>query len=406
MYRIADAADAVSRPSRSMRKRTLVLADLHLVGKTPRSLGEDLATLVEAHRGARIVVAGDLFDLPSEMPNVARDKALASALGAQSHVRAALAEHVDRDGELWLLSGNHDAEVGAPDFRDALARAFGVTGEARGRIRTTPWFLRDGALHFEHGHLFDPDNAPAHPLILGARSLGMHFVEEFIAPTGAHRYLNANDQTPLKLLASAFAWYGARGPYVVYRYFHTAITAMAASGPFYRGHHEIPRGKEHEPGFAEEHDVPHGVVEQLRDLAATPTMSSFRRTFARIYFDRVIATLSMLGGGAAMLAGHKRSGAAAIATGATLLGASWAQGHDRYTGTVADRLREGARTVREATGAKLVVFGHTHREALEDGYANTGSFAFPMGAPGRPYLEIEGPDDHPRAVRRYWPTSD
>ncbi len=38
--------------------------------------------------------------------------------------------------------------------------------------------------------------------------------------------------------------------------------------------------------------------------------------------------------------------------------------------------------------------GHAHREAERAGYANTGSFAFPMGAPGRPYLLIE-----PGAVR-------
>lgn len=386
-------------------KRTIVLADLHLVGQTPRSLGEDLATLVEAHRGARIVVAGDLFDLPSEMPNVARDKALASALGAQPHVRIALAEHVDRGGELWLISGNHDAEVGAPDFRDALARAFGVTGEARSRIRTTPWFFRNGGLHLEHGHLFDPDNAPAHPLVLGERSLGTHFVEELIAPTGAHRYLNANDQTPLKLLVSAFAWYGPRGPYVVYRYFHTAITAMASSGPFYRARHEPSHGKPRELPFAEEHDIPHEIIERLLDLAAEPTKASFRRTFARIYFDRVLATLTMMGGACALLTGRERAGITAVAAGAGLLAASWAQGHDRYSGAVTDLLRDGAHAVREATGAKLVVFGHTHREALEDGYANTGSFAFPRESPGRPYLEIEGSEEHPRAVRKHWQAS-
>lgn len=388
-----------------MRKRTLVLADLHLVGQSPRPLGEDLAALVTAHPGARIVIAGDLFDLPSEMPNVARDRALASAMGAQAHVREALARHVDGGGELWLSSGNHDAEVGAPDFRDALAAAFGVTGEARARIRTSPWFFREGGLHLEHGHLFDPDNAPAHPLVLGARSLGTHFVEEFIAPTGAHRYLNANDQTPLKLLASAFTWYGARGPYVVYRYFHTAFTAMAASGPFYRAHGEPERGRAHEPSFAEAHGVPHALVERLAALGARPTMTSFRRTFARIYFDRVAATLSLLGGAGAALAGRRRAGLAAAAAGAALMTASWAQGHNRYAGTVTERLREGASAVREVTGAKLVVFGHTHREALEDGYANTGSFAFHRDAPGRPFLEIEGPEDHPRAVRRYWPAT-
>jgi hypothetical protein len=49
------------------------------------------------------------------------------------------------------------------------------------------------------------------------------------------------------------------------------------------------------------------------------------------------------------------------------------------------------------------VFGHTHREADSGRYANTGSFAFPRGAPGRPFLEIEGTGEAPRAVRRYWP---
>lgn len=383
--------------------RTIVLADLHLVGQTPKPLGDDLAALVEGHRGARIVLCGDLFDLPSEMPNVARDKALGSALGAQPRVRAALAEHVERDGELWLVSGNHDAEVGAPDFKSALADAFAVPAASRQRIRTTPWFFREGGLHLEHGHLFDPDNAPAHPLVIGARSLGTHFVEELIAPTGAHRYLNANDQTPLKLLTSAFAWYGRRGPHVVYRYFHTAATAMAASGPFYPAHGEVAAGRALEAAFAEEHALPAEQLARLVALGAEPTMASLQRTFARIYFDRVLATFALMGGLGAALAGRPRAGAVALAAGAAVMGASWARGHNRYAGTVTERLREGASAVREVTGAKLVVFGHTHREALEEGYANTGSFAFQGAAPGRPFLEIEGTAAAPRAVRRYWP---
>jgi predicted phosphodiesterase len=58
--------------------------------------------------------------------------------------------------------------------------------------------------------------------------------------------------------------------------------------------------------------------------------------------------------------------------------------------------------VAATTGAKLVVFGHTHREALGEGYANTGSFSFPRGAEGRPYLELTGGPDAPRAEARYW----
>ncbi|MEZ4311315.1 MAG: hypothetical protein R3F14_25005 [Polyangiaceae bacterium] len=382
--------------------RTLVLADLHLVGQTPRPLGEDLASLIAAHPGARIVLAGDLFDLPSEMPNVARDRALASALDAQPHVRRAFAEHVDRGGELWLISGNHDAEVGAPDFRDALARAFGISSESRARLRTTPWFFREGGVHIEHGHLYDPDNAPAHPLILGARSLGTHFVEELIAPTGAHRYLNANDQTPLKLLASAFAWYGVRGPYVVYRYFHAALTAMAASGPFYGGRDEPAQGKPHEPAFAAEHGVPHEVIADLLARAAIPTMASFQHTFARVYFDRVLATLSILGGVGCALAGSKRAATLAVTAGAALMSASWALVTTATRATDSDRLRDGAPAVRAVTGAHLVLFGHTHRGAgagVRQHRLDSPSTATPPAAPSA------GRGRSPKAIRRHWPAA-
>jgi predicted phosphodiesterase len=99
--------------------------------------------------------------------------------------------------------------------------------------------------------------------------------------------------------------------------------------------------------------------------------------------------------------GHVATGATLASAGAALMAVSWALGHDRYAGSVTDRLASSARSVARESGAKLVVFGHTHREAIEDGYANTGSFAFPRQAPGRPFLEIEGSLESPRVARRY-----
>src|SRR4029078_9141469 len=132
-------------------------------------------------------------------------------------VARSFAEHVDRDGALYVVSGNHDAEMGTGNMPASIADILGLRGYARARIHTTPWFFRLGNVHVEHGHLYDPDNAPAHPLVVSARSLGVHFVEQFIAPTGAFAFLNANDSTPLKLFVSSFAWYGKRAPYVIYR---------------------------------------------------------------------------------------------------------------------------------------------------------------------------------------------
>lgn len=381
--------------------RTLLFADVHLVSRTPQGVTEDLARLVSEHPGARLVVVGDLFDLASERPRRPLPRALDAVLGAHPNLRAALARHIDRGGDLWLVAGNHDIEVAHDEFRASFLAALGASPEAGARLRASPWFFRDGALHIEHGHLYDPDNAPAHPLIVGESSLGGHFVEHFLAPTGADRYLNANDATPLKLFLSSFTWYGPRAPYVIYRYFYTAISAMLKSGPFYAAHGEIPRGALRADRFAEELGLPRAMIAAVFEQAATPTMNSLAATFTRVYFDRVIATLAIAGGLGAALSGRARGGAVAIALGAALMSTSWAKGHNRYGGTVAQRLAGGAARVAEATGAKLVVFGHTHREALEGAYANTGSFAFPREAPGRPYLELEGPPEAPRAVRRY-----
>lgn len=362
----------------------------------------DVAALVRSNPGARIVFAGDLFDLPASHPRLTGARAVSEVLSVHAELCRALALHADRGGELWLLGGNHDAEVGVGELRAGFLDALGPSPEGRARVRFSPWFFREGAVHFEHGHHYDPDNAPGHPLVFGSASLGVHFVEQFIAPTGAHHYLQTNDDTPLRLFLASFSRYGKRAPYVIYRYFHAAIGAMLKSGSLYRAGDEAILGRERGVRFAEELGLPPAMIDDLFALGATPTLASFSRTFTRVYFDRVLASVTMLSGLGAAGLGARKPGAAIFGLGAAMMGASWAHGHNRYGGTVPERLAESAKEVAAATGAELVVFGHTHREALTEGYANTGSFAFPGKAPGRPYLTIEGPAERPRAVRHYW----
>jgi hypothetical protein len=176
---------------------------------------------------------------------------------------------------------------------------------------------------------------------------------------------------------------------------------MLKSGPFYDARREIPAGVAVEERWARERGIPIELCEALRREGATPTLESLAQTCARLYFDRVVATLAIAGGLGTAAAGAPVAGGAVAALGALLMIASWARGHDRYGGTVPERLAASAKRIAAATSARLVVFGHTHREAEAEGYANTGSFAFPRGAPGRPFLEIEGPPEAPRAVRRY-----
>lgn len=380
--------------------RTIVLGDLHLVRETPIAVIDDLVRVVEAHRGARVVFAGDLFDLSADHPGKERTAALRDAVASQPRVQALLREHLERDGQVWLLGGNHDAALGDPANETALASALDVRAEAAARLKTSPWFLREGGLHLEHGHLYDPDNATTHPLYDNVRSLGVHFVEEFIAPTGAFRYLNNNDGTPLKLLASAFSWYGVRGPYVVYKYFDAAFRAVAKSGPFFRdlGIEDVAGQREVE--FMRAHDVSDELVRGMKNQKVDPTMQSTMDTLKRLYLDRVSATCALLAGAALMTAGQRRAGLWSLGAGALVMSVSWALGHDRYGGSVPELLAQGAQRVAEHTGARLVVLGHAHREVVSERYANTGSFSFPRGGAGRPYLEIEGSMDWPRATLR------
>ena len=386
-----------------MSRRTIAVGDLHLVRETPRGVIEDFASLVESHRGSRLIVAGDLFDLSADHPGVSKTTALERSFQENARVRAVLAEHVERDGELWLLAGNHDSALAEMNVDAMVRRALGTDATSASRVRTSPWFLRDGGLHVEHGHLFDPDNATDHPLAANLRSLGVRFVEDFVAPTGAFRYLNANDGTPLMLFVSAFTWYGRRGPYVVYKYFDTAFRAVLSIGPFRDATAERDWGRTREDGFFSSlgNDDP-SRFRDLLELGAPPTMGSLGETLSRLYLDRVAATCMLMSGLALFAAGRRRAAFTSIGLGALAMGASWALGHDRYGGTVPERLREGARAIRGACPTDLVVMGHAHRDHVEDGYANTGSFAFPRGLPGRPFIEISTKHGKPAAESRLW----
>jgi len=381
--------------------RCLVLGDLHLTRQTPASVAADAAGVVRAHPGARIIIAGDLLDLSVDAPKASREQAIKETFDALPDVRAALGQHVESGADLWLVGGNHDADIARIERHRTVCDALRLSAEARKKLRTTPWFFREGALHVEHGHYYDPDNAPAHPLGVGRRSLGVRFAEDFIAPTGAHRYLNANDKTPWKLLTSSFEWYGVRATHIIYRYFRTAFTALAYSGPFYDASAELRDGSERERAFAREVGVSEDVIDALRKLGATPRMESLPDTFHRLYLDRVAGFVALIAGLTRTVTGAPRGGMAAAALGALSLAASWQRGYDRYGGSVGERLSWSAAQVAEATGAGLVVFGHTHLEDQAHRYANTGSFAFPGRAPGRPFLEIEG-GLTPRAVRRHF----
>ena len=147
-----------------MQLPSAIIGDLHLTRFSPTKLGDDLERMLTEHRGEAVVVAGDFF-VSSDAPREQRREAIHEILGAHPVVRRALAEHLDRDGSILFCGGNHDCDVGDGLTEQCLREELPLSSNGRERLATRPWFIRYGGLHIEHGHFYDPDNAPAHPLV-------------------------------------------------------------------------------------------------------------------------------------------------------------------------------------------------------------------------------------------------
>src|SRR5690606_30713124 len=119
-------------------------------------------------------------------------------------LRSALSAHLARGDAIRILAGNHDAALARPRVRAALLAALELTAEAP--LEIVPWFLRRGAVHVEHGHLFDPDNAPAHPLVVPAgltEPLGVAITRRLLRPHRALAFVHEHDTTPLRAMLAA-----------------------------------------------------------------------------------------------------------------------------------------------------------------------------------------------------------
>ena len=103
----------------------------------------------------------------------------------------------------------------------------------------------------------------------------------------------------------------------------------------------------------------------------------------------MLATLGVAGGGARLLLGGVGGvlGGAVALSGALYLHRSVKKGVDRYSSLPVKRLHAGAELVRRVTGARVVVFGHTHCEDEAEGYVNSASFTY-TNRPGSPYLHV------------------
>jgi UDP-2,3-diacylglucosamine pyrophosphatase LpxH len=367
----------------------LVLSDVHLNHNGSGSTGAALAALAQRSPGAELVLAGDVFDLSREPPEHDPAEAIAGLLRHHQQVREAFRAHLSAGHRLTLIAGNHDAALADARVRDGILAALDVQEGAR--LEVCPWFVRRGGVHIEHGHMYDPDNAPSHPLALwscATEPLGIALTRRFLAPSGALELAHAHETTPLAGLWRAYELFGARAPLVVAQYFGTAIRLCVEAGRQHDVAAEVASGESALPRYAELTGVPATVLAELVRAGAEPTHHRFSDTFMRLYFDRVIATLSFLFGASTLAFRRSPVAAAVAAVSGMYLGASVKRGTSRYSGVIEQRLRDAAGFVSSTTGAALVIFGHTHCEEESPSYMNSGTFGYARGG-ARPYIWLE-----------------
>jgi hypothetical protein len=366
----------------------VVAGDVHFSHDGKPDNGAALARLVAAYPGAEIVLNGDNWNLSLDAPERDPAESTLAMLAPETELRNALRAHLAGAGRLTLLPGNHDAAIMTPGLRDRLL-AWLELGE-QARLTLSPWFLRHGTVHVEHGHAYDPDNAPTHPLVapsVATEPLGVALTRRFLAPNEAFDFAHATEITPLEAFTRAWQKFGVRMPLILVRYLQTAGHFCATAGWRPALAEEQARGDallaQLDAGLGLDHDT----LERLLDDRPRPTHESFERAFFRLYFDRLLATTAAAGGLGLGLVARSRSLLGLAALSALYVVDQSRRGVNRYEGLPVKRLRDAAGHVQELTGATVVIFGHTHVADTKDGYLNPGSFKYREGS-ARPYAYV------------------
>lgn len=366
----------------------IVVSDVHLAHGGSRDTALALGRLVERAAGHELILNGDVFNLSLDPKERDPAESVLAMVAPHAELRAALRALLAAGHPVAVVPGNHDAGLVASGVRDALLAWLELS--ERAPLEVVPWMVRRDGVHVEHGHVYDPDNAPTHPLVPPTHEtepLGVALTRRFLAPNRAFDFAHATEITPLAALARAARVFGARTPLLLGRYFVESgrFCGSARWRPELLAEQRAGEARLREAARAAGLDV--ATLRALDADRPRPTHESFERAFFRLYFDRVVAVAGASSG--VVLGALARSGTALGlgALAALYLVESIRRGTNRYEGLPVKRLRVAAERVRVLSNAQLVVFGHTHVPESGAGYLNPGSFTYRAGA-GRPYAYV------------------
>jgi hypothetical protein len=362
----------------------VVVGDVHLSHGGRPETGRELGRLLRLHPGSELFLNGDIFNLSLDAPTRNPEESILSMLRGETELRKAFREHLTSGGAVSFLPGNHDAALANPALRAPLLSLLEL--DERAPLAVERWFVRRNGLHIEHGHAYDPDNAPTHPLSVPTAEtepLGVALTRRFLSPNRAFDFAHATEITPVEALSRAVKVFGPRMPLILARYFRESGKFCKEAG--FRAEHlsELAAGDALVRGLAEESGLSEESIVAVLEDRPRPTHESFERAFFRLYFDRVASTVAT-GAFIGLWALSRSRTALGLGALAALYLTEAVRGRNRYAGLPVRRLRVASERVRELTGAETVIFCHTHVEDQAPGYLNPGSFTYRNGAP-RPY---------------------
>lgn len=371
----------------------LLVSDVHLSPSCGLQASAALSRLIAAHPGVDVHLVGDIFDLSQTPAGQRPAETLGRTIAAHPEWLSQSRKHLKSGGRLCLVPGNHDADLSDAETAAVLYAALEPPDDRQ--LSVAPWFHRHGSVHIEHGHVYDPDCAPNHPLSpanVRSEGLGTALVRRFLAPSESLEFAHAHELTPRSGLWLALKKWGLRTPVHVLWYFWTAAGLCVESlnaEPVRDA--AWTAGTAAMPAHAARTGLSLDVLQALIATVPRPTHHGFKDTFLRLYFDRVLAGASAGLGTSLLVASASAPALLAPAAAMALPGfgylyASGARSKRHESGPVA-ALENAAVRIRELTACSLVVFGHSHVAAEQPGYVNLGSFSFGRGQ--RPYLVLD-----------------
>lgn len=371
-----------------LNRPAIILSDLHLGPASPGDAASSAASVIQSHPGHEVFFLGDSLDLSLDPPKRDPAESVATRISAHRDLRDALRDRLQQGITVALYAGNHDAQLIRPEVRARLVDVLGLNGDAP--LQCGVWCMNRSGIHFEHGNLYDPDNATTHPLVapsVRTEPLGVALMRQVLAPTGSLFFAHAHEMTPWAGLSQAFIRRGLGAPALISRYYYEAVRIVLRAQPrLFES--ELQRGAEQLRQYAAQHALDVAYLEQLLGTRAHPRHHDRNDAFFRLYLDRSLATLLWCSFGVAATVTAAPLFMGLSGAGLAYLGASLSKGKSRYSGKLVPLLREAAKSIRKLTGARAVVFGHTHVEEDCPGYINIGSFGY-GGPQGRSYLLLD-----------------